>query len=416
MEIMESSDLGPTELRHKRRLLLNDIETSVNPTEFRQISDGAVFSKGRKVQSVNGVTVVSDDTGSVLNKPGSPIKGLDTQLAQIEQGAKVAPTAFTAGDAFISKINNPTLKARASNHTMAVMVPRVNDLAATLKRVGGPASYDLSGMLNTSEIGERLATNKADIFNKYNLIISAIMGPQYTDAYQNPNDRPSFDHLKIMVRALNDDIRTMVRADSADIAKFGGMDSTTLNTMLDGGLRSVGTLSEEILSEGNYGTRNQSIKQQEVFHTLSNNSFFQGWVQTLPPDLRTAIAGGAAMSAISSQVALANLAGAPGISFAQRLLGAFASGTQKATLTKLEEAKSFDGDSMRELLGVHSDRVVLDTTTLTRLITLAEKALEEKPSGAVTSALHRIIKDSNLALKETAPGVDKIHAELSKGR
>tara|TARA_R110000796_G_scaffold240857_1_gene362086 strand:- start:4843 stop:6297 length:1455 start_codon:yes stop_codon:yes gene_type:complete len=407
MEVWEVSELRPTELKNKRRMALNDIEKDVNPTEFRKISDASIYTPGRKVESIDGRMIVTDKAGNILNQdPKNPINAIDKQLEALEEVRKIAPAAFEAGNGFIEDIKDPILKSRASNQMLEVVTPRIRNLINTLGQVGGPAGYSLEGVVNVSDIKARSVEANGDIQNKYNLIVSAMLDPSITNAFQNPDGRVAFDRLPTMIRAVNDAVRSAFMADP-DIFKYGGMNSATLDKMLSDGVAVARTMSEEIKKTGSYGTKLSAMTQVKEHFTLKTDLQYAEYLQTLPPDIRIIMQSDKAMAAVSSAIAIYKLSGGSGQILAGRLVEHTLLNGHSASLTEMENNK-FNSNSLGNMLRMANDINIMTTTNLNRLKAQAERAKKETTKSGIKSELNGIINNVEKRLKD-ATTIDDVN-------
>ena len=351
--------------------------------------------------------IVTDKAGNILNQdPKNPINAIDKQLEALEEVRKIAPAAFEAGNGFIEDIKDPILKSRASNQMLEVVTPRIRNLINTLGQVGGPAGYSLEGVVNVSDIKARSVEANGDIQNKYNLIVSAMLDPSITNAFQNPDGRVAFDRLPTMIRAVNDAVRSAFMADP-DIFKYGGMNSATLDKMLSDGVAVARTMSEEIKKTGSYGTKLSAMTQVKEHFTLKTDLQYAEYLQTLPPDIRIIMQSDKAMAAVSSAIAIYKLSGGSGQILAGRLVEHTLLNGHSASLTEMENNK-FNSNSLGNMLRMANDINIMTTTNLNRLKAQAERAKKETTKSGIKSELNGIINNVEKRLKD-ATTIDDVN-------
>ena len=362
LEALEPTGMGATELKNQRRKLI--MEMPVNEKQRRLIDQdpGTQLDKGRVVSRQGDRTITSDAKGNITNITAPSMKAANRQMEQFNMLEGMAPTATKATDAFLSKVINPDTKGAASQRFSGVIVPRALDLSMNLRRIGDTATTTLPDMLNTSEINDRIKTNGLEVNNQYQRLIGGLLHPSISNAYENPNGRPPLDMLKNIVRGMNDDMRTMLRADP-DIAKETGID---FEAMFRSGVEAMDSQAENVLTQGEAAT--QIGAQTQIANKLKIDSeiFNERVMRDLPPDMRFIVGSKTAISAISSLMNLDIAANGDGTQYAIRALGVLGAGTHEYTLDAFKGG--ITQGNINALVGLSNGLPYMTTASLQRYI------------------------------------------------
>ena len=397
LEALEPTGMGATELKNQRRKLI--MEMPVNEKQRRLIDQdpGTQLDKGRVVSRQGDRTITSDKTtGNITNITAPSMKAANRQMEQFNMLEGMAPTATKATDAFLSKVINPDTKGAASQRFSGVIVPRALDLSMNLRRIGDTATTTLPDMLNTSEINDRIKTNGLEVNNQYQRLIGGLLHPSISNAYENPNGRPPLDMLKNIVRGMNDDMRTMLRADP-DIAKETGID---FEAMFRSGVEAMDAQANNVLTQGEMATRLASETQISNSLRMQSEIFNERVMRDLPSDMRFIVGSKTAASAIGSLMALDQAAGGDGTQYAIRALGVLGAGTHGYMLDGL--SKGITQANINALVGLSNGINYMTTDSLKRYITILKTAPDYDDSvlsGAIKNRLNGYLVTAESTLK-----------------
>ena len=385
LEALEPTGMGATELKNQRRKLI--MEMPVNEKQRRLIDQdpGTQLDKGRVVSRQGDRTITFDKTtGNITNITAPSMKAANRQMEQFNMLEGMAPTATKATDAFLSKVINPDTKGAASQRFSGVIVPRALDLSMNLRRIGDTANATLPDMLNTSEINDRIKTNGLEVNNQYQRLIGGLLHPSISNAYENPNGRPPLDMLKNIVRGMNDDMRTMLRADP-DIAKETGID---FEAMFRSGVEAMDAQANNVLTQGEMATRLESEKQISNSLRMQSEIFNERVMRDLPSDMRFIVGSKTAASAIGSLMALDQAAGGDGTQYAIRALGVLGAGTHGYMLDGL--SKGITQANINALVGLSNGINYMTTDSLKRYITILKTAPDYDDKVLSTAIKNRL--------------------------
>tara|TARA_R110000823_G_scaffold43577_1_gene113183 strand:+ start:130 stop:939 length:810 start_codon:yes stop_codon:yes gene_type:complete len=251
-------------------------------------------------------------------------------------------------------------------------------------------------MLNTSEINDRIKTNGLEVNNQYQRLIGGLLHPSISNAYENPNGRPPLDMLKNIVRGMNDDMRTMLRADP-DIAKETGID---FEAMFRSGVEAMDAQANNVLTQGEMATRLESEKQISNSLRMQSEIFNERVMRDLPSDMRFIVGSKTAASAIGSLMALDQAAGGDGTQYAIRALGVLGAGTHGYMLDGL--SKGITQANINALVGLSNGINYMTTDSLKRYITILKTAPDYDDSvlsGAIKNRLNGYLVTAESTLK-----------------
>lgn len=363
LEGLEATGLGATELKNKRRQIINELPVTDTQRKLIDSDPSTQLDRGRVVKMVGDRTITSDSqTNNIANITAPSMIAANRQIAQLEQLEKITPTAVAATDALLAKVLNPTLKGRASTRFKDVIVPRALDLSMNMRRIGDTANTTLPDMLNTSEIEDRAAANGRELTTQYHSLINGFLHPSVSSIYENPTTRPPLDMVKNIVRGINDDLRSMLIADP-DIAKESGVD---FEKLFANGIKSMEAMSTQVLKEGETGTRKVSLDQISNIMRIENDIFNQKIMNSLPSYMRFMVGSKNAVAAIQSLMALDQAAGNDGTQYAISALRTLGAGTHKYTLAAFKDG--ITQDNVNGLVGLSNGLPYMETKHLKEYI------------------------------------------------